>query len=204
MSEPLVQRLIQATRQELARALGELCVEVGAAESSILLPQEDADLVFFASSNAALMQPGTPHVPINASFSGIAYRTGQMIALADAATQEPHFKAVDALLHYTTHEYAAIPLADRRVLGVLSIVNRAPDRSGSRSFTIEELRRAQAFAGEVARALELLPGLGGVTPHEDDMQGLDKGLINELRALSKAERRVTHALASALIHNRAE
>src|SRR5579863_2490065 len=124
MAGALAERLVQATRQELARTLAELCREVGAAESSVLLPEGNAELTFFASTNAALMQPNAPRVPIIASFSGIAYSTGQTIAVADATRQEPHFKAVDKLVGLPTHEFAAIPFAQRKVLGILTLVNR--------------------------------------------------------------------------------
>ena len=51
MTDTLQQRLVLALRQELARTLSALCGEVGAAESSILLPHGDGELSFFASSN---------------------------------------------------------------------------------------------------------------------------------------------------------
>ena len=125
MANALAQRLLDLARQELARTLAGLCHEVGAAESSILLPRGDAELVFFASSNPVLMQPGAPAVPIIASFSGLAYRTGQTIAFADAANQPPHFKAVDEMVGAPTREFAAIPFSGRIVLGVVTLVNRA-------------------------------------------------------------------------------
>jgi GAF domain len=204
MSGSMMERLVEATKQELVRALGELAAKVGAAESSILLPKDDAELVFFASTNPALMRAETPHVPINSSFSGIAYRTGQLFAVADASTQTPHFKAVDEHLRYATHEFAAIPLAHRQVLGVLSLVNRtAPARDGMRGFGVAELQQAQAFATDTARTLEQLPGLAGIEPQDEITQLLGSEFVADLRLLSKAELRVAHALTNALIQNRA-
>ena len=206
MSELLLERLVQAARQELARALGELCSEVGAAESSILLPSGGTDLVFFASTNVALTQPDAPHVPITASFSGIAYRTGQTMAVADAASQAPHFRAVDDHVASRTREFAAIPLADRTVLGVLTLVNRAASGTGeAHPFDIAELRRAQTVASEMAHVLARLPGLTGAELHDTDLTrkfGAEFGA--DLALLKDGERRVVHSLVNALIQNRTE
>lgn len=204
MSELLMERLVQAARQELARALAEFCAEIGAAESSILLPN-GTDLVFFASTNPTLMQQGAPRVPISASFSGIAYRTGQTMAVADAASQASHFKAVDKLVASRTREFAAIPLADRAVLGVLTLVNRAVSGTGeARPFSLVELRRAQTVASDMAHALARLPGLTGAELHDNDLArnfGVEFGA--DLALLKDGERRVVHALVNALIQNRA-
>ncbi len=204
MSDTLTDRIMQATRHEVAGTLAALCADVGAAKSSILVPAGDAELVFFASTNPALMQPGAPRVPINASFSGIAFRTGQTIAVADAAHQEAHFGAVDALVKSRTREFAAIPIAERSVIGILTLVNRpAHDAEAARPFAIGELRRAEAFAGELARAFVLLPSLAGSASHAGD-QPLDKELIADLGLLNDAERRIVHALVGALMQNRGE
>jgi hypothetical protein len=203
MSGSVMERLVQAARHELARTLVTLCQEIGAAESSILLPRDDTNLIFFASTNPVLMQATAPLVPISASFSGIAYRTGQTIAVADAASQTQHFKAVDELVASRTREIAAIPLAEPRVLGVLTLVNRVPPDGGP--FGLAELRSAEALAREVAQCLVLLPGLTGDAGRQDDIaQTLDPDLIEDLAQLNETERRIVHGLVSTLIQNRAE
>jgi hypothetical protein len=205
MSEALTERLAEATRQELAKTLAGLCDDVGAAESSILFPANDADLVFFASTNPALMRADAPRVPINASFSGIAFRTGQTVAVADAAGQAAHFDAVDEMVKSRTREFAAIPISERSVLGILTLVNRtAPGAGSSRPFGIGELRRAEAVAGELARALVLLPGITGPAPNEGAHAPLDQDLLADLALLNEAERRIVHALVGALMQNRGE
>lgn len=201
MDQSLTERLVAATRQEISRALAALCAEVGAAESSILLPADDTDLVFFASTNPALMQPDTPRVPISASFSGIAYRTGQTIAVADAASQSQHFKAVDERVATRTREFAAIPCADRSVLGVLTLMNRAAPATGP--FTMPEIRRAEAVAREAAQAIAALPGLAGIAlSGSGRAQALDPDLLADLAQLNDGEQRVVHALIGALMQNR--
>lgn len=204
MAGALSERLVQATKGELARTLAELCRDVGAAESSILLPEGDAELAFFASTNPALMHPSAPRVPIVASFSGIAYNTGQTIAVADATRQEPHFKAIDELVGRQTHEFAAIPFAERRAMGILTLVNRADSSAAeSRPFNIGELRRAEALASEIGHAIALLPGLASIAAKESDpARALASELVADLGRLSDRERRIVHAVVSALLHNR--
>jgi len=206
MSDLLTDRLRLAMREELVRTLGALCHEVGAAESSILLPRNDTELVFFASTKPALTQPDAPSVPIVASFSGVAYRTGQTIALADAASQASHFKGVDAVVGSRTREFVAVPLAERTVLGVLTLVNReVTDATESLPFGIAELRRAEAQGIEIARAIALLPGLIGIAPHEQDLvETLGAEFAGDLALLNHAEQRIAHAVVSALLQNRPE
>jgi signal transduction protein with GAF and PtsI domain len=206
MVDTLAQRLLDGARQEMARTLTALCGDVGAAESSILLPRGEDGLFFFASSNPALMQPEVPIVPISTSFSGLAFRSGQTIAFADAATQAPHFKAVDELVGQQTHEFAAVPISDRATLGIITLVNRSESQTGgSRPFDLTELRRAEAVAREMANPIALLAGLLGVAfSKQDSRDALDADLLAELALLNESEQRVMHSLASALIHNRAE
>ncbi len=204
MSETLIVRLISAARLELARKLEDLCREIGAAESSVLLPAGDRELEFFASTNPGLLKPEVPRVPINASFSGIAYRTGQTLAIADAAGHAQHFEAVDAVTKERTHEFAAIPIAARETFGVLTLVNRAQPADRSRPFSLAELRRAESFSREAAEAFERLPGLrGGGTGEGGGQLAVGSELAAELSRLSAAERRVVRSLVDALIENRA-
>jgi len=214
MDESLTKRLVTATRQELARSLSALCVEIGAAESSILLPANDTNLLFFASSNPALMLPDVPFVPISASFSGIAFRTGQTVAVADAASQTQHYNAIDERVASRTREFAAIPCAERNVLGVLTLVNRATRAADAPApftpapvtpapFTMVEIRRAESFAAEVAHAIGQLPGLAGSASQDAD-RALDVDFLADLALLTRGEQRIVHALVSALIENRGE
>jgi hypothetical protein len=201
MSGAVMERLVHAARQELGRTLASLCAEIGAAESSILVPRDDSYLAFFASTNPALMQDGAPRVPISASFTGIAFRTSQTIAVADASSQSQHYKAVDELVATRTREFAAIPIATARVLGVLTLVNRAAPATGP--FMLPDLKRAEALAADIAQSLTLLPGLTGSETHERDLRetfGAD--FIEELTQLEAGERRVVFALVGALLENR--
>lgn len=124
MSKSLSSSLVEAARKALSEELKALCVEIGAAELSLLFPV-GAELSFFASNNPRLMQEDAPRVPINASFTGVAFRTGQLVAVANASGQKQHYGAVDIATKERTREFAAIPVFDGEVLGVLTLVNRA-------------------------------------------------------------------------------
>jgi GAF domain-containing protein len=206
MDEQLTERLATAARRELALTLSALCAEVGAAESSILLPADDTHLMFFASSNPALMQPDVPLVPINASFSGIAFRTGQTFAVADAASDKQHYKAIDERVASRTREFAAIPCAEHSVLGVLTLVNRAKrDGDDAAPFSIAEIRQAESFATGIAHTIGLMPGLIGMGARDTDhMQALEPDFVADLTSLTQAERRIVQGLVNALIENRGE
>ena len=149
------------------------------------------------------MEADAPRVPINASFSGIAFRTGQSLAVADAAGQKQHFGAVDVATRERTREFAAIPIVEGEVLGVLTLVNRAGAGSASTPFTLVELRRAEAFAREAATALQLLPGLRDAAADEERARKtLGASLLEALMRLDEGERRVVGVLVGSLIENR--
>ena len=203
MAGSLVERLIDAAREALADELKRLCRDVGAAESSILIPAGAGELRFFASNNPGLMQADAPRVPINASFSGVAFRTGQTIAVADAAGQKQHFGAVDAATKERTREFAAIPIVGDEVLGVLTLMNRADAGADSKPFSLAELRLAEGFARQAATAFRRLPGLRDAGPAaEAARRSLGPELFDSLMRLDEAERRVVRALADALVANR--
>ncbi|MGD1037569.1 MAG: GAF domain-containing protein [Roseiarcus sp.] len=202
MSAPLIERFVRAARQETARSLQELCAEVGAAEASVLAPS-GAKLIFFASTNPLLMSESAPSVPINGSFSGAAFRSGQTMAVANAAGMAQHYGAVDATTKEATHEFAAIPIAGREVLGVLTLVNRlTPSERRPAPFSLDELARAEAFARETGLALQGFPGLFDHIAGRSGHEMADASWLAPLANLGAAERRVVAALADALIKNR--
>ena len=148
------------------------------------------------------MGAGVPAVPISASFTGLAFRTGQTIAFADAAGQEAHNQAVDKHVGVQTHEFAAIPIHHQAVVGILTLVNR-PLGAAPQPFGLSELRRAEALAQELAQPLVLCANLSGEAA-PGDADALDPALNADLLALTEAERRVVHSLANSLLQNRVE
>lgn len=198
--------LAAAGRQALLRILSELCAGINAAESSILRPDTDAELTFFVSTNPELIGPSMPKVPIGGSFAGIVFRTGQMLAVADAERQQGHFEGIDTAVGRATREYAALPIAnDSGLLGVLTLVNRTTaSEQGTRPFTIDELRTAQQAASELAGPLAILDNLDvNLSPSRRDSvhEAFGEDFVRDLLALDETGRRVVRCLVGALPHD---
>ena len=198
--------LVAAGRQALLQQLTTLCARIGAAESSILRPEGDADLGFYVSTNQQLIGPSVPKVPIGGSFAGIVFRTGQMVAVADAERHPGHFEGIDAAVGRATREYAALPIADEAaLLGVLTIVNRAAaGDEGARPFSVDELRMAQQAASELAAPLAILDNLDrslSQSGRDSVREAFGDDFIRDLLALDETGRRVVQCLVTALPHN---
>ena len=194
-----------AGRQALLTRLGALCARINAAESSILRPQGSSELVFFISTNPMLMVADVPKVPIGESFAGIVYRTGQMVAVADAERQPGHFAGIDTVVGRATKEYAALPIADgSALLGVLTIVNRASAEQGTRPFSIDELRIAQEVASELVGPVAVLDTLDrspAATNRDRIVEAFDDDFVSDLLALDARGRRTVRAVVAALVHD---
>lgn len=198
--------LVTAGRRALLGVLRALCPRVDAAESSILRPQGDSDLVFFVSTNPTLMAANVPKVPIGGSFAGIVFRTGQMVAVADAEQRPGHFVGIDTVVGRATREYAALPIADGTALfGVLTLVNRATvAEHGTRPFSVDELRMAQQAASELVGPMAILDGLdrGSAPAHRDGLLGaFGDDFVSDLLALNETGRRVVRAVVAVLIRD---
>ncbi len=198
--------LVAAGRRALLGVLGALCARIDAAESSILRPQGDSDLVFVASTNPTLMAANVPKVPIGGSFAGIVFRTGQMVAVADAERQPGHFVGIDTVVGRATREYAALPIADGTALfGVLTLVNRArAAEQGTRPFSVDELRMAQQAASDLVGPMAILDGLdrGSARAPRDGLLGaFGDDFVSDLLALNETGRRVVQAVVAVLIRD---
>jgi hypothetical protein len=203
--EDFNEALATAGKGALLRSLAELCTAIDAAESSVLRPVGEAELSFFISTNPGLTGPAVPKVPIGASFAGIVFRTGQMLAMADAVRQPGHFGGIDTAVGRATREYAALPIAQgTAMLGVLTMVNRAGGGAQSvQPFTVQELKQAQhtafALAGPLA-ILDQLNGIGLQSQRDDLREAFGEGFVGDLLALNYTGRRVVRGLVAALPH----
>jgi GAF domain-containing protein len=208
-SQPAVDftgELMAAGRRALLRMLNALCARIDAAESSILRPQGDADLVFFASTNPTLVAAGVPKVPIGGSFAGIVCRTGQMVAVADAERQPGQFGGIDTVVGRATREYAALPIAaGTALLGVLTVVNRpAAAEQGTRPFSVDELRMAQQAADALVGPVAILDSLdhGPALSDRDGLRGaFGDEFVADLMALNEPGRRAVQSGVAALLHH---
>ena len=191
--------LLGIGRREVAGALARLCDVVEAEESSLLVPGAPGLLAFFASTNPLLAGSGAPPVPVQSSFTGLAFVTGQAIALADAAHQPGHFKAVDALVSRPTREFAAIPLLDPHgaPIGVLTLANRrpAPSARAGQPFAPADLAEGERTARELATAVNLLRGL---VAERDQGAEADADLAHGIAALGPRDRRIIRAFIATL------
>ena len=201
MAHSFSEHLLELGRREVAAALARLCDAVGAEESSLLVQGFPGFLTFFASTNARLAGGAAPPVPVGSSFTGLAFVTGQAIALADAAHQPGHHKAIDALVSRPTREFAAIPVIDGPgcTVGVLTLANRrpAPAARAGQPFAPSELAEGELAARDLADAVVLLqrlrPGAGEAPGDEGDVD-----LARTIAALHPRDRRTLRALVATL------
>jgi hypothetical protein len=145
------------------------------------------------------LEDNVPPVPIAMSFAGVVFRTGQLIATANASSQSGHFGDVDKVVGVTTREFAAIPIGSGRTpLGVLNLVNRAGSPSTAQPFQVDELRRAQRVAVDLAEPLAIFSSIetrGGDLELSDEP--IDE-LLSEIRGLDSEGRRLIREMTRAL------
>jgi GAF domain-containing protein len=135
----------EVAKQALTRLLEAAIENLGANESSILLPVDQDHLKFYVSSNPRILQEDIPLIPVRDSIAGVVFLTGQSMVQA-----EGHNPVVDKQLGYATKEYMALPIVHSdQVVGVLTFVNR-PEGMGS--FSKDEID----FADSVSEMCEPL------------------------------------------------
>lgn len=145
--------------EETYRALLQSIVDVartifGAQASSIFLYDEDADeLVFEAVSGEGGDTLVGARFPSSTGIAGFALVTRQPL-LVDDLTADPRFsrERAEATGYVPTSIVASPLLHDERVLGVLSVLDRAKDRP----FGVAELELLSRFSTQAAIGLDLL------------------------------------------------
>jgi len=145
--------------EETFRALLQSIVDVaraifGAEASSVFLYDEDADeLVFEAVSGQGGDTLVGARFPSSTGIAGFALVTRQPLVVDDL-TADPRFSRERAQsTGYVPNSIVASPLLhDERVLGVLSVLDRAADRP----FGVAELELLSRFSTQAAIGLDLL------------------------------------------------
>ncbi len=145
--------------EETFRALLESIVDVaraiyGAQASSIFLYDEDADeLVFEAVSGEGGDTLTGTRFPSSTGIAGFALVTRQPLVVDDLSN-DPRFSRERAeSTGYVPNSIVASPLLhDERVLGVLSVLDRADDRP----FGVAQLELLSRFSTQAAIGLDLL------------------------------------------------
>ncbi len=189
------------TSRQLLQSIVDVARTIFAAEAaSIFLHDEEADeLVFEAVSGHGEEDLVGMRFPSSTGIAGFALVTRQPLVVDDLSKDPRFSRDRAASTGYVPDSIVATPLLhDERVLGVLSVLDRARDRP----FGLAELELLSRFSTQAAIALDLLQrartaraALGG---HRD------AGLIGRLAALldredTEAARRLLEALEALLV-----
>ena len=189
------------TSRQLLQSIVDVARTIFAAEAaSIFLHDEEADeLVFEAVSGRGEADLVGMRFPSSTGIAGFALVTRQPLVVDDLSNDPRFSRDRAASTGYVPDSIVATPLLhDERVLGVLSVLDRARDRP----FGLAELELLSRFSTQAAIALDLLQrartaraALGG---------DRDAGLVGRLAALldredTEAARRLLEALEALLV-----
>jgi GAF domain-containing protein len=190
----------EETSRQLLQSIVDVARTIFAAEAaSIFLHDEEADeLVFEAVSGRGEADLVGMRFPSSTGIAGFALVTRQPLVVDDLSNDPRFSRDRAASTGYVPDSIVATPLLhDERVLGVLSVLDRARDRP----FGLAELELLSRFSTQAAIALDLLQrartaraALGG---------DRDAGLVGRLAALldredTEAARRLLEALEQLL------
>ena len=189
------------TSRQLLQSIVDVARTIFAAEAaSIFLHDEEADeLVFEAVAGRGEADLVGMRFPSSTGIAGFALVTRQPLVVDDLSNDPRFSRDRAASTGYVPDSIVATPLLhDERVLGVLSVLDRARDRP----FGLAELELLSRFSTQAAIALDLLQrartaraALGG---------DRDAGLVGRLAALldredMEAARRLLEALEALLV-----
>jgi GAF domain-containing protein len=189
------------TSRQLLQSIVDVARTIFAAEAaSIFLHDEEADeLVFEAVAGRGEADLVGMRFPSSTGIAGFALVTRQPLVVDDLSNDPRFSRDRAASTGYVPDSIVATPLLhDERVLGVLSVLDRARDRP----FGLAELELLSRFSTQAAIALDLLQrartaraALGG---------DRDAGLVGRRAALldredTEAARRLLEALEALLV-----
>src|SRR5919108_1967239 len=139
-----VHDLDQLLQLAIERTMALLDVE-GA--SIILLDEERQELYFKVADEQRLREV---RFPATQGIAGTVIREGQSLIVPDVDRDPRHYGGVDAQTGTKTRSIICAPLRTKeRIIGVLEGINK---RQGE--FTVEDVRLLEAFANQLALALE--------------------------------------------------
>ena len=145
----------EATFRELLQSIVDVARTIFAAEAaSIFLLDEEADeLVFEAVAGRGEGTLVGARFPSSSGIAGFALVTRQPLVVDDLSADPRFARERAASTGYVPNAIVATPLLhDERALGVLSVLDRAPDRP----FGLAELELLSRFSTQAAIALDLL------------------------------------------------
>jgi len=145
-----LQQPAENLRQLLQDVVARAVTAIGAAEGSILVPDEQVNhLRFLVAHSPTSTKLVGLRVPISGSIAGYVFGTGQMMAVGDLAEERtPQFYAeIDRQVGVATRTYLVVPiLFGSRVGGVATYVNRL-GQPPFQPFQKHEMELARGFAG---------------------------------------------------------
>jgi GAF domain-containing protein len=143
--------------------------------SMALLTEDDSELHFVMASGEGSDTVKEMRIPAGHGIAGWVVMSGQAIAIDDV-TRDPRFaSAVAENTGYVPRSILAMPLeTQRRVLGVIEVLDRSPERVAAS----HDMELLAVFAGQAALAIEsstvfrdmgrvLLESLAGASRDED-------------------------------------
>lgn len=190
----------EETYRELLQSIVDVARSIfGAAAASIfLLDDENDELVFEAVSGRGEGELVGARFPSSTGIAGFALVTRQPLVVDDLAS-DPRFSSDRArTTGYVPSSIVASPLLhDERALGVLSVLDRAPDRA----FGLAELELLSRFSTQAAIGLDLL--LRARRAQESLVEDGNAALVSRVAALvddrdDDAGRRLLEALERVL------
>jgi GAF domain-containing protein len=119
--------------------------------SLMLLDEETNELVFVVVRGSLAANLIGYRIPADEGIAGWVVQSGQPIAVSNLADDRRFARDVAESTGYVPSAMIAVPVeSDDRVLGVLSVLDRDPDRSGAAG----DLELATRFAAQAAAALD--------------------------------------------------
>jgi len=154
-----LQQPTEGLRRLLQEVVARAVAVVGAAEGSILVPDNDESyLRFLVSHSPTADRLAGLRVPIARSIVGYVFGTGQMMAVGDITEERSvqFYAEIDRQVGVATRTYLVVPiLHGSRVGGVATYVNR-PTPPPYQPFQQHEMEQARAFASLEAVLLRYL------------------------------------------------
>jgi GAF domain-containing protein len=145
--------LVPAGHLELLESITEAARRLFDAQacSLALLSEDDSELHFVMASGAGAETVREMRIPAGQGIAGWVVMSGQAIAIDDV-TRDPRFASnVAQNTGYVPRSILAMPLAtERRVLGVIEVLDRSPERVAAS----HDMELLALFAGQAALAIE--------------------------------------------------
>jgi PAS domain S-box-containing protein len=126
----------------LTRVIEEISSLLGAEGVSVLLVEDQDNLVFSASNGRGMDRLIGRHMPVSAGIAGEVVRTGQSVLVNDGASQARIHREIDEAIGFRTQSLLAVPLnLHDAVIGVMEAVHTQPA-----AFNSDDLHLLEAAA----------------------------------------------------------